>query len=370
MILLNFIVEKVIDETGQSYFLLVNDNYKIIEEVSLFLNYLETKRMSLNTIENYCRKLKVFYEWLSTEKIKFNQTTPRNIVSFINYLDKESNRDTPLSPNTINNYISAITSFYNYLSNTRNNISNPFNNKSRNYHLQHSLQKYSGNKTNQSGFFRRKTKNTDQTKRLFQTEIQTLYKVMQTLKKDERLNIRNALIFKVLYETGMRIGECLGLRLNNFSSPNPLEDIGVIYIEKPEVVYHKDHSFKTLSRNVPVSMELIYELEDYITLYRPDNGVNDTIFVNHRGKNAGNFMKRNNLNSLFSDLSMATEIHCTPHKLRHTHGTELAETGYPQEYIQNRLGHSSIESTNQYLHISLDAQIEAYEAFINYRERK
>ncbi len=46
--------------------------------------------------------------------------------------------------------------------------------------------------------------------------------------------------------------------------------------------------------------------------------------------------------------------------LRHTHGTELKESGYNQIYISIGLDTIS-KSTNQYMHITFEAQAEAYE---------
>src|SRR5690625_3185650 len=76
-----------------------------------------------------------------------------------------------------------------------------------------------------------------------------------------------------------------------------------------------------------------------------------------------------NITSVFSKLSTRTGIKCTPHSLRHTHGTELSESGYHQEYIRVRMGHNSYESTNTYMHLSLESQTIAYQNFISARKK-
>src|SRR5699024_10991863 len=131
--------------------------------------------------------------------------------------------------------------------------------------------------------------------------------------------------------------------------------------------YHNDHSIKTNERKIPVSMDLIYAIEDYVINVRPFKEAIETIFVNHAYATKGNFMTRSAVEKIFSKLSKEVDIKCTPHMLRHTHGTELRESGYNQIYISNRLGHSSIESTNKYMHISFEAQAEAYERFMTKR---
>ncbi len=48
------------------------------------------------------------------------------------------------------------------------------------------------------------------------------------------------------------------------------------------------------------------------------------------------------------------------HGLRHTHAAELAEEGYPMNFIQDQLGHSSLATTDRYLrHIAPAARVEA-----------
>src|SRR5699024_4397391 len=61
-------VEKTKREDGSQSVVLVDDNYQIVEEVALFLNYLEKRGRSINTIENYCRN-----ERMKEVLYKFNE---------------------------------------------------------------------------------------------------------------------------------------------------------------------------------------------------------------------------------------------------------------------------------------------------------
>ena len=80
--------------------------------------------------------------------------------------------------------------------------------------------------------FLERKKQKENTKRLFQNEIDILYKGIEHISNDKRVNIRNKLLFKVLYETGCRISEVLGLRISDYSEPSPIEEIGTIYIRR------------------------------------------------------------------------------------------------------------------------------------------
>src|SRR5699024_7449192 len=121
-------------------------------------------------------------------------------------------------------------------------------------------------------FFKRKGAKKKNTKRLFQNEVYILYKGIAYISNDEYHNVINKLLFRFLYETRCRISAVLGLIISDFSEPSPVEEIGTIYIRKHDPLYHKDHSIKTNERDIPVSMDLIYALDDYLCTVRPQKG--------------------------------------------------------------------------------------------------
>lgn len=358
-----YFVEKTLSPKGFTSFIVVDDSFKIVEPIALFLKHLENKDFSLNTVEKYCRNLKVYFDWLEIVNIEFIDIEPRNIIDFISFLD---NKNENISPNTINNFLATISSFYQFYEILGGCISkNPIA-KTKQNETNFIIKKMYKSQVETSYFKRKVSKK--KTKRLSKNEIDVLYKTIELIGYSDDVIFRNKLLFKLLYESGIRIGECLGMRLLDYSEPNPSEEFGEIYIEKRSDVYHKDHLVKTNSRTIPVSMDLIFAIDEYVCNYRPQKDKIDTIFVNHGNKNVGMFVQRRTIMHLFKELSTSTNIHCTAHMLRHTHASELAEFGYDQIYISDRLGHNSIESTNKYIHPSLESQIKAYSRFINSRK--
>lgn len=359
-------MEKTLRNNGTQSVILVNSNYEIVEPVALYLEYLEKRGNSLNTIENYCRGLKEYFSWLGHEEMKFYEVSKRDMFSWIEYIELNAGRKQKKSARTINTYLAIIGSFYDYFEGMGGYIENPIKvaqPQTNSYWKTFNVTK------DQVGinFFKRKETKKKNTKRLFQNEVDSLYKGIAELSNDESVNVRNKLLFRVLYETGCRISEVLGLRISDFSEPSPVEEIGTIYIRKHDPLYHKDHSIKTNERDIPVSMDLIYALDDYLCTVRPQKGEISTVFVNHGSSSKGKFMVRSSVEEIFINLSNSVGIKCTPHMLRHTHGTELKESGYSEVYIMDRLGHNSIESTNQYMHLSYEAQAEAYNQFLEKR---
>lgn len=364
-----FSAEKTIREDGSQSVVLVDDNYQIVEEVALFLNYLEKRGRSINTIENYCRDLKEYYTWLSKEELKFFEVSRRIMISWIDFINIEAGNKREKSARTVNRYIATIASFYNYFESIGGYLEeNPISTDSNNINFKYNTKTFDKNNVNVN-LYRQKERKKKNTQRLFRNEIDVLYKELSELTNNDEINERNQLIFRTLYETGCRIGEILGLRIMDYSTPNPMDKVGFIQIKRHLPLYHKDHNIKTNERDIPVSMELIYAIDEYVINMRPHNEEIETIFVSHSHSTLGNFLTRSAIEKVFQRLSNKTEINCTPHMLRHTHGTELKERGYDQIYISDRLGHSSLESTNKYMHISFEAQSEAYEKMILSRNR-
>jgi len=80
-------------------------------------------------------------------------------------------------------------------------------------------------------------------------------------------------------------------------------------------------------------------------------------------------LTRARVEEIFRNISNISKIKVTPHYLRHTHITELIEAGFDTAFVQKRVGHSCVASTEKYVHLNLNAQKEAYIRFykrINY----
>lgn len=151
--------------------------------------------------------------------------------------------------------------------------------------------------------------------------------VMHTANRATRL--RNVVMLRILYETGMRRGELLSLKIKNFVEASG-GDSAYLSIE----TNHSDEYdrrvnqpvAKTLGRDLPISERLESQIIEYRTLYRselPNVGHSDNDFlfcVHRRGRTQGNPLSINGFNSafqyfrgLFPDLG--SEIH--PHAFRH-----------------------------------------------------
>jgi integrase/recombinase XerD len=361
-------VEKALGENGRQRFVVVDEEYRIVEEITLFLNYLENRGMSEGTIETYCRDLKEYFNWLEYKKLKFYDIHRRDLVSWTKYLDNSVGKGKQKVERTKNKYLATISSFYSYYEEVGGYIElNPSTMKNEpNYanYIHHKVSK----KQADISYFKLQGKKSLNTRRLDRKQIEQIYEGIKHIQSSPDLVVRNELMFRVLDETGCRIGECLGLRLSDYILPDTGKNYGIIKIVEHSPLYHQDHNIKTLERELPVQADLVYAIDEYVCFTRPDHEEFQTIFVNHQQPNTGKFMTRRPVNKFFDQLSQKVGIKCTPHYLRHTHGTELTEMGFDSRYVQQRLGHASINTTSKYQHISLEAQRKTYENFIEQRK--
>jgi integrase/recombinase XerD len=150
--------------------------------------------------------------------------------------------------------------------------------------------------------------------------------------------LRDRLLFAVLYDTGMRSGEALGLRHNDIAAA-----------EREVTVRRRDNAngARTKSptmRTVPVSAELIRLFADYLHTEYGDLD-SDYVFVNLWGRPHGHPLTYAAVYDLVRRLRRKTGVDFDPHWLRHTAATRMLRDGVGIEVAARLLGHASVTTT-------------------------
>ncbi len=164
---------------------------------------------------------------------------------------------------------------------------------------------------------------------------------------EKGVRLRNIVMLRILYETGMRRGELLSLKLKSFFEASG-GDGAYLSIERN----HDDELdrranqpvAKTLGRDVSISAELESQIIEYITQYRAElKNVGMTqesfIFCVHRtGKTQGSAISINGFNSTFKKIKEKYPVlnKCHPHAFRH-------DWNYRFSLKSDELGISEIE---------------------------
>jgi integrase len=176
--------------------------------------------------------------------------------------------------------------------------------------------------------------------------------------------IRDKFLLTLLYESGIRIGEALGLRHEDLASSGENK----IYIQPRTHNSNGARVKNQKTRTIHVSKELMKLYSIYLVEEYPEEIDCDYVFVNVK-RNIGSPLKVSNVHTLFNNLQKKTGIKVHPHLFRHTHATELIRAGWNMALVQKRLGHANVQTTsNTYLHLSDQDMKEAYQSFMETKE--
>ncbi len=163
---------------------------------------------------------------------------------------------------------------------------------------------------------------------------------------------RDRALLEVLYSTGMRVGELVG------SDDQHYDLIG-------GVVRVRGKGRK--ERLAPLGLPAVRALEDYRLLRDAAHGrtpplVRNTesrgTFLSLRGKRLADRDVRRILQHWLQIAGLSSKTH--PHTLRHSFATHLLQAGADIRAVQELLGHASLNTTQIYTHLTIDALREVY----------
>ena len=158
---------------------------------------------------------------------------------------------------------------------------------------------------------------------------------------------RDWAMLQVLYATGLRVSELVGL------------DVGDADL-KEGLIRCRGKGGK--ERLVPLHQQAVSSLEEYLQEHRPQlrpKPQQAALFVSRRGER----LTRQGLWLILKGYAQKAGVQTpiTPHTLRHTFATHLLRGGAPLRYVQEMLGHASIATTQVYTHLASDYVREEYE---------
>jgi len=170
--------------------------------------------------------------------------------------------------------------------------------------------------------------------------VDEAFHLIDGLKGDDFISVRNRAIFDLLYSEGLRVGELTSLKLNQI-------DFNQSLIR----VFGKGGK----ERVIPLGEKAKENLKQYLKIRDSVVKTNEEhVFVNIRGKK----ISERTIQRWISKLSPKK---ITPHGLRHSFATHLLESGADLRSIQELLGHESISTTQKYLHLNFDKLSKIYD---------
>ena len=336
---------------------LLGDDLVPVEPVERFLAYLSSVERSPNTVKAYAHDLKDWLSYLAGCGLGWQAVTLEQVAGFVAWLRlPPAARDGRVAvlpsvehhcaASSVNRKLAAVTSFYEFHARHGLDVAGLLVRMRPGGHRRSAASSY-------KPFLQHVTKNKPQRHRTItlkaarpRPRVLTAAQVQAILDACEHL--RDRLLFALMLDTGVRIGEALGLRH---------EDLAIAERQVTVMPRANDNRMRAKagrSRVIPASGELMRLYADY--LHREYGALDsDYVFVNLWAGPVGHPWTYPAVYDLVGRLRERTGIDFEPHQYRHTYATWLLRRGAGMESVKELLGHSSITTTiDTYGHLSVE----------------
>ena len=166
------------------------------------------------------------------------------------------------------------------------------------------------------------------------------------------ISLRDYLLLELLYSTGARVSEIVGINLNDISESTVATDS--IWVLKLRGKGGKE-------RIVPLGSFAKAAIDDYLVRCRPAllKRLNENaLFLNVRGTRLSRVSAWEIVKSAARKSGLTSRV--TPHIFRHSYATHLLDGGADIRVVQELLGHASVTTTQIYTLITIDKVRESY----------
>ncbi len=286
------------------------------KELKRFLNYLKyEKNASSYTLASYRRDLNQLAEYLDEKKVKLGDIDNVILRGFLARLQERGNKKS-----TVARKLASMRSFFQFCMKKKWLEDNPAKVVA--------------------------TPKQDKPVPSFLSEEEMTQFLDLPQKTDNVLDLRDTALLEILYATGMRVGELVGMNVEDVNFTDRL--IRVRGKGKKE-------------RLVPFGRKAERSLLSYLRLRGFINRgkiEEKPLFLNYRGKRLTSRSVERVVDKYIRRAALRRKI--SPHSLRHSFASHLLSRGADLRVIQELLGHESLATTQKYTHINLRQLLKVY----------
>lgn len=275
-----------------------------------FMHYLVVERgLARNTIISYQRDLRRYLQYLKeVETVEhLNDVSRVQIVHFLALLKEEGK-----SAKTLARHIASIRAFHQFLLRDK------------------------AVETDPTVYIESPKTEQNLPKVLNLAEVEAL---LDFPKKNNHFSLRDKAMLELLYATGIRVSELIGLNIGNVHlTMGFVRCIGKGNKE----------------RIIPIGETALTAVQEYLEAGRPrlvsKKHRSEALFLNHHGRRLSRQGFWKILKTIAKEAGIQKEL--TPHMLRHSFATHLLENGADLRAVQEMLGHADISTTQIYTHVT------------------
>ena len=291
--------------------------------VAAYVDHLRIERgLSANSVSSYSRDLARFTTYLNELSLDYGRLKESDISTLIGYLS-----DQKLSPSSINRFLSSLKGFYKYAE-REYSIDNPLTDVAH-FKLARKLPKA--------------------------LSIEEITLLLDAVNNPNDVNaLRSRAMLEVLYGTGARVAELVGMDLGDISKDS---------FDGEEITIVKLRGKGSKERLVPLGKFAVDAIENYLVRLRPALAAKGShqeraLFLNARGSR----LTRQSAWSMVLKVatSVGLEGKVSPHVFRHSYATHLLDGGADIRVVQELLGHASVTTTQIYTLVTIDKVRESY----------
>jgi integrase/recombinase XerD len=186
------------------------------------------------------------------------------------------------------------------------------------------------------------------------TITQIVSMIEAAYREGQPITLRDQAMLELLYSSGARVSELIGINLNDLSS---------MQTNDGSITTLKLRGKGSKERIVPLGSFASKAIDNYVTRVRPELAAKSAkttsaLFLNSRGSR----ISRQSAWQMVLDAAEAAGVseHVSPHVFRHSYATHLLDGGADIRVVQELLGHASVTTTQIYTLITIDKVRESY----------
>lgn len=349
------LVQRVVIPTSRlESWTVLGDDAAPVAPIERYLAYLTDIERSPNTIKAYAHDLKDWFAFLHLRGLDWREVRLEDVGEFVAWLRlPPAGRDGTVAvlpsvehhcgESTVNRKLSAVSAFYQHAARHGVDLGE----------LLTTWQPAGRRGTAWKPFLHHISKDKPVARRAIRLKSPKKLPRILTAQEAQAIldacgRLRDRFLFALLYDSGVRIGEALGLRHEDLAAAEREVTIW------PRINDNGARTKSTTSRTIPVSAELVRLYADYLHQEYGDLD-SDYVFVNLWGQPHGRPMTYAAAYDLVLRLRRRTTIEFDPHWFRHTLATRLLRDGVPVEVVSKILGHVSVTTTTEtYGHLTAE----------------